>query len=366
MTRESLDISHLENALNSHILLSITDLEGKIIYVNENFAKSLNFSKDEILGKTHRIFKSNNHPVQFYRTLWDTINSGKVWSGAILNKCKDGKTIWLKTKIFPVSKAGKITHFISVRTDITENIHYAEMLQVAQNLLQKQNMDLFEELEKNKIAMKHHRFSVIGEIASKMAHDLRNPLSILRASLENMQLLYGFIPSSEKIFVRMDNAIDRIAHQVEDVLDFIKSKELEKESSSIDDLISESLLLQKIPEKIMIKKNYDDFSINCDYIMMCTTIKNLVHNAIHACGEQGVIEIIASEKNDSAIISITDSGSGIPDENIQKIFEPLFTTKQRGTGLGLASVKNTIERHGGKISVKNNPTTFTMILPQND
>ena len=78
----------------------------------------------------------------------------------------------------------------------------------------------------------------------------------------------------------------------------------------------------------------------------------------------GTIEIKMSEKNNLAILKFIDSGDGISDENMSKIFEPLFTTKQKGTGLGLASCKNIIEQHHGEITVENNPTTFTITLPK--
>lgn len=80
--------------------------------------------------------------------------------------------------------------------------------------------------------------------------------------------------------------------------------------------------------------------------------------------EGGKIEIKIDEKNDMIILQFVDSGEGIPDDNLDKVFEPLFTTKQRGTSLGLASCKNIIEQHQGEISVKNNPTTFTIKLPK--
>ena len=87
-------------------------------------------------------------------------------------------------------------------------------------------------------------------------------------------------------------------------------------------------------------------------------------NSIQAMHEGGTIEISISEKDNMAVLEFTDSGEGIPDENLGKVFEPLFTTKQKGTGLGLASCKNIVEQHMGKISVKNNPTTFIIELPK--
>ncbi|PIY90655.1 MAG: hypothetical protein COY74_00250, partial [Nitrosopumilales archaeon CG_4_10_14_0_8_um_filter_34_8] len=92
---------------------------------------------------------------------------------------------------------------------------------------------------------------------------------------------------------------------------------------------------------------------------------NLIKNAIDAIGDNpGSIEIKCQENGNCVTIDIIDSGPGIKENNINKIFEPLYTTKQTGTGLGLVSCKNIIEQHGGKLSVKNNPTTFTITLPK--
>ena len=105
-------------------------------------------------------------------------------------------------------------------------------------------------------------------------------------------------------------------------------------------------------------------NIECDPIKLDAVFINLVVNSIQALHEGGTIEIKISEKDNLAILEFIDSGEGINQEDLDKVFEPLFTTKQKGTGLGLASCKNIIEQHNGEITVKNNPTTFTIILPK--
>ena len=90
----------------------------------------------------------------------------------------------------------------------------------------------------------------------------------------------------------------------------------------------------------------------------------MINNSIQAIETGGRITIKASEDKDHSIIQIEDSGSGIPSEILVKIFEPLFTTKSMGTGLGLASCKHIVEEHGGSITVQNNPTIFTIKMPK--
>ena len=91
---------------------------------------------------------------------------------------------------------------------------------------------------------------------------------------------------------------------------------------------------------------------------------NMLLNSVESIKNEGRIKIDVKESSKETLIQICDSGSGIPEKYLEKIFDPLVTLKERGTGLGLASCKNIIESHGGKISAKNNPTTFTIILPK--
>ena len=108
-----------------------------------------------------------------------------------------------------------------------------------------------------------------------------------------------------------------------------------------------------------------DNEIKCDFELMKVVLINLFINAIQATDENGKIKITSESRDNSIMIQVEDNGPGIPEDKLGKIFEPLFTTKQEGTGLGLASCKSIIEQHGGKISVKNNPTRFIIELPQN-
>lgn len=151
-------------ALDSHAIVAITDLQGQIVYVNDRFCQLSGYSKDELLGESHGIVNSNFHPKAFFQELWQTISAGESWSGVIRNRTKTGGYYWVKTSIFPFrSPSGKAVGYISVRTDITEQIEAMTQLdQVRRELehdreaLQRKNAALAELLnylddEKNKI-----------------------------------------------------------------------------------------------------------------------------------------------------------------------------------------------------------------------
>ena len=172
--------------------------------------------------------------------------------------------------------------------------------------------------------------------------------------------------SSENVTKRLDlieKSIDRISHQVDDVLGYVRNSPLKLISVSVNDLIKSSAEKVNLPNDVTLDISGKDVKINCDPIKLDAVFINLIVNSIQAMHEGGKINITTSEKENFAIIDFVDSGEGISEDNIAKIFEPLFTTKQKGTGLGLASCKNIVEQHHGEISVKNNPTTFTIKIP---
>ncbi len=109
----------------------------------------------------------------------------------------------------------------------------------------------------------------------------------------------------------------------------------------------------------------NDFQIYGNFYKLVVVFSNLVENSIEAMKNNGVINIFAREGDDHIMIDLKDSGPGIPDDLVKKVFSTLFTTKSGGNGLGLKVTKNIIEMHGGTISVRNNPTTFSIKLPKN-
>jgi len=365
LVNEKIDISELEKLMNSHVLVTITNLDGIILYANQNFLDLMEYSLNEVIGSDHSMFKSKTHSFVFYEKLWKTILSKNVWTGAILNKTKNGNKIWLKTTITPIINNGVITHFAAIRSNITENVKTTKTLSVAKESLKNHNLSLKTKLEQNKKQMRMQRLSAIGELASRMSHDIRNPLSVIRMSLENIVMLYGDRVESKKSFQRIDSAIDRIAHQIDDVLDFVREKKVEKEILILSEIIPEILSTIRLSTKINLNTSLQEIKIEFDRTMFYVIIKNLVMNAIQACENDGRIDIQTTEDDLSILIEIRDSGPGIPPESLKKIFEPLFTTKQQGTGLGLASCKSIIQQHGGTIYAKSNPTIFTVKLPKN-
>ena len=252
---------------------------------------------------------------------------------------------------------------------ITINKNLARLVKMRTNELveQRDNLENLIE-EKTHEILKSERLSAIGELSGRLAHDLRNPLSVMKMSIDLIkQSPADSKLSDEKVMKRIDlieKSIDRISHQVDDVLGYVRNSPLNLKNMSLKQLIENSIDKVNTPNDVKITLSKNDVNIDCDAVKLDAVFINLIVNSIQAMQDGGTIDIKISEKNNLAILKFVDSGDGISDENISKIFEPLFTTKQKGTGLGLASCKNIIELHRGEISVENNPTTFTIILPK--
>ncbi|MCE9653109.1 MAG: HAMP domain-containing histidine kinase [Nitrosarchaeum sp.] len=210
------------------------------------------------------------------------------------------------------------------------------------------------------------RFATIGEIGANIVHDLRNPLTVIKGAFEILKLKKNDMDETfeKKQYEKINNSIDKIIYLTKDILDYVRSSELQKEEFDFSEIIQNSLNEITLPNQIQIKLPIQDYKIKADKIKLGIVISNLIKNSVEAINENGTITMNLVENQDYVVFSITDSGNKLSEDDISKIFQPLFTKKQHGTGLGLASCKRIIEQHEGKISASVNPTTFTISIPK--
>ena len=220
--------------------------------------------------------------------------------------------------------------------------------------------------EKTDELLKSEKLAVIGELASRMAHDLRNPLSTIKNVIEIMESKPKLkIEEKLQYYGKLRRAMNRMKHQVDDVLDFVRASELKLQPYSILDVIKSAKDNITIPNDVEVVIEENDVRLNMDYRKIEAVFSNLILNAIQAVENKGKVSVRIIENPGDVMVTVEDSGKGIPKEIMGKIFDPLFTTKQLGTGLGLSICKSVVEQHGGNISVKQDPTTFIVKLPKN-
>jgi len=229
---------------------------------------------------------------------------------------------------------------------------------------------LFRVVSKNLVlseqALKTEKISAMGTMASRMSHDLRNPLTVVKSSFELLKRHLGndVDEKTKQLSKRIEISIDAMSSIIDDVLQFTRTSEIQKENAILNDILKNVVSNIDVPSKIRINLPKEDHSIFCDVTKIKSVFSNLLTNSIQSISGEGTIVVSIIDKPEHQIITFVDTGTGIPKESLSKIFDPLFTTKSSGTGLGLGICKNIIDQHGGTISVKNNPTTFTLKLPK--
>jgi len=283
---------------------------------------------------------SDNSPNFFMREF-----SNEELSNLLINKVKQLKA----------EKAQSEELNVKLKEHVNQLEETTCKLEEAQDALKHERDNLKKEVKiKTNELLNKEKLSAIGELSARIAHDMRNPLSIIKNSVEMIKMNQKEISSKKKLqWDRLERAIYRITHQVDDVLDFLKNYPIKKKPEKISVILHNALERMVMPDKIKIKLPKTDATIPCDADKMEVVFVNLIMNSIQAMdNKKGEIYIdLLEEPDDVVLISIKDNGPGIPKKLIPKIFDPLFTTRQIGTGLGLPSCKNIIEKHGGSIDV---------------
>jgi signal transduction histidine kinase len=274
----------------------------------------------------------------------------------------------------PLSKLTKIYNLLStgnfdVRAD-PNMIHEINILSKTYNDLTvslKKLIQTEKDLAEEKVKVRNERLTAIGELSARMAHDMRNPLALLKTTSDVLKRKFGGQDEKiDKLFLNMDDGINRISHQIMDVLEYVRITPMNLTKTSLIQMIDAAVNSIQIPSTITVTFPKQDILIECDKQKMEIVLINLILNAVQAIGDKpGKIIFSTYDVGDSFKIEVENSGIPIPEEILPKIFEPLFTTKFQGTGLGLATCKNVIVQHGGSISAQSNPTKFIIIFPKN-
>ena len=323
-------------------------MDGIILDCNKSYAEHLGYSKEEIVGKP--IF---DHTAE--KDLESIRDSFKTWkkNGNVTNR-----EIWLRKKdgtTFPTllnasaiyDENGNLLGSNTVIRDMTE--------------IYKVKNEVLEQKEK--------RLSAIGELSARISHDLRNPLSVIKTSVSILRLRTGTSDErTQSDLVRIERAISRMTHQIDEVLDYVSPKPLNKENTTILKILSSAMERLNVPNAVKINLPKEDLKLNCEPEKIEIIFVNLITNAIQSMRNTGSIFIRTSLENNQIIIEVEDSGPGFRGDVLQRLFDPLFTTRQIGTGLGLVSCKRIIEQHGGTIVAKNSPdggALFIIKIPVN-
>lgn len=375
-----------QQAIEDSNIVSKTDINGIITFVNDEFCKISGYSKEELIGKNHNIVRHPDVEAKTFKLLWSTILAKKVYKGMAKNLTKDKKTVYLNTTITPILNSnGEIEEFVAIRYDTTKLIELNEQLINQEIELKKLNENLEARVkektkqlsalnenlqnivdseiakneEKTKILLVQSRLASMGEMIANIAHQWRQPLNELGIALFKMKKdKDGF----DDAYNRSKNIIKNMSNTIDDFRNFFSSN-TSPELFSIRSAIDASLLMvQGTFEKnnILIDvKSEVDSEIFGYKSQLTQVIINLLNNSKDAFLERDIsnkrVDVKIFKDSKYATIIVCDNAGGINEDIIDKIFEPYFTTKHsaQGTGIGLYMSKLIVDRLNGTINVKN-------------
>ena len=371
-TEENILVKEIENikmALDESAIVAITNQKGKITYVNDKFCQISKFSREELIGKDHKIINSGYHPKEFIKNLWQTIASGEIWKGEVKNSAKDGSYYWVDTTIVPFfNDKGKPIQYIAIRADITEKKKVEADLIAAKKIAE------------NSVKIKE-------EFLRNMSHEIRTPMNSI-IGFTDLLLETKLNPDQNEFLGRIKKSSSTLLVLTNDILDSSKleSGKLIFESIDFDLIELIDQVIKMIEDKA--KKKGIELSlfidskcpryINGDPTRLNQVLLNLINNSVKFT-EEGEVNMYVKHKieNDDSIniiFKIEDTGIGMSEKAQKIIFERFTqarsdtTRKYGGSGLGLAIVKMIVDQRKGEIhldSTLGKGTTFTITIPFN-
>ena len=342
----------------------ITNTAGIIEYVNPHFTMLTGYRPEEVIGRTPGVLKTGNTSSEEYRQLWETILSGGEWRGEFLNRKKDGDQYWEQALIAPIrDEKGIISHFIAIKEDISDRKRLENQLRHSQKM------------------------EAIGQLAGGIAHDFNNILTAIIGYATILQMKIDIHSPVKNTADQILAAAERGAGLTQGLLAFSRKQISNLNRVDLNEIVKrvEKLLVRLIGEDILINSilTEQELPLMADSIQLEQVLMNLATNARDAMPNGGNITIRTEvvtidayfiqsqgfgEQGTYAMLSFSDTGSGMSEETIKRMFEPFYTTKKigKGTGLGLSIVYGVIKKHGGYITCKSSPgngTLFCIYLP---
>jgi len=388
------DLLELSECLNIIAIVAKTDAKGTITYVNDKFCEISQYSRDELIGKNHRLLNSGIHPKFLWTGMYRELAKNKVWRDTLCNRAKDGSLYWVDTTVVAYhDDNGKPTHYVAIRKDVTQQKNLENNLL---ELVEEQTADLRLAKDRAEEAQKRaeEASQAKSDFLANMSHELRTPMhSILSFSkfgtkqINKVPLEQKGIDKIARFFANISDSGNRLMGLLNDLLDLAKleagqmSYEFDRYDlkTSTEAILTEfSTKLEEKQLKLTLDTRINDSTGYYDRDKIAQVIANVVSNAIKFTTDASTIRIVISDvvKQESTIpsliFSIYDQGIGVPEGELNTIFDQFIQSSKTdtgsgGTGLGLAISKEIITAHHGDIwaeNINNSGAVIHFTLPK--
>ena len=326
--------------------IMLTDTEGRILEWNPALERMTGWSRDEALGQRPSILRSGKLSPEFYERLWQAIRSGLAFVDRFVNRRKDGSEFLVWESVSPVKDRDETTQFyLAILTDLSEREQMLEALRHAEQV------------------------KLVGQLAGGILHEVRNPLiglGSLATHLAEQEQLPRAARDRCALIAREAARIDEL---LESHLSQLRPRPFDLQPCNLLSLIDDMLTLLKPnlqKQRITIRKLIPEVgSIEASRTHLQQVFLNISMNAIDAMPNGGELTITAArvdKQGPGVSVTFSDTGKGIEPEDLQRIFEPFFTSgKAKGVGLGLTITHDIVERHGGQLTITSPPGSGAMV-----
>ena len=383
VSRRALD--NQKFALDQHAIVSITDLAGSITYANDRFCDITGYTREELLGRNHRIINSGRQPASFFENLWKVIGAGQVWHGEICNRNRAGELYWVSATIAPLlDEKGRPEQYIAIRTEITERVRAERALEEVNQNLENTIQRRTEALEEATLAASLANRAK-SDFLSNMSHEMRTPMN----SILGMSYLALRASPSPKVRDYLSSIHDSgkyLLELISNILDFSKIESGKLEVENVDLLLpaiyADVVRLMEEPARekgLELRVELDERlqgPFKGDPLRIRQILLNYASNAVKF-SSKGVVRLIGragAEGPDGVevVLQVADEGIGMTPEQAAQLFQPFHqadasTTRQfGGTGLGLAICRELAKLMGGQVGVDSQAgagSTFWCRLP---
>jgi len=337
------------------------DAAGRVSLINQRGCEVLGVSRDEIVGRDWFGTFLPERQREEVRTVFARLMAGKIEAteyaeNAVLTLSGEERTIAWHNKVLR-DEAGVIVGTLSSGDDVTDLRRAEQTARAAQQKLtdiQRQEKDraLSELGQVREELVRKTRLAAIGQVSASIGHELRNPLGSIRNAVYLLRRRLESDGGKAAEYLDMiDGDVNRADRIITDLMEMSRPKQPNRQDVDLFGLLEESARHAAVPPEVLIRvvSAPSPFIVHLDAHQARQVLSNLFANAVQAMGGSGEIRVNAGREGDCDVISVADTGPGVPPESRGRLFEPLFSTKAKGTGLGLAICRQIVAQHGGSI-----------------